>query len=272
MHEIKSIGFISDDEKGRAKVKEGQIRLLEEKLMATKMQYQVKLEFIELWRVQMKAKLQINENEEIAPVKDEKYIESIINELGSSIKNKQQFEETLRLYLQKAKDREQKIQKIVAKDENLKSHQDDLMEEKKIEDKKLQELDQESIALKNSYTTAILNEKTLEKLKKEKEDDLFTGGQKNEQIFSGVQKSLGTKAAQKIKKEHKKEISELEIAQQVHRRRAMRYAHSTIKRISKLIESKDIENYTVSQINSVIIFNLLYFNSSRVFVPKKKAN
>jgi hypothetical protein len=221
--------------------------------MATKMQYQVKLEFIELWRVQMKAKLQIEEkdNKEIAPVKDEKYIETINHELGSSIKNKQQFEETLRIYIQKAKEREQKIQKIVAKDENLKSHQSDLMEEKKIEDKKLQELDQESIALKNSFTTAILNEKTLEKLKKEKEEELLTGGQKTEQMFSGVKKTLGNKAAQKMKTENKKEISELAIAQLVHRRKAMRYAHSTIKRISKLIDTKDIEETIHFHINSV---------------------
>ncbi len=270
--EIQGVNEEDAKTRGLCKVKRDQIRFMEEKLAAMRAQLQAKMEGIERWRIQMKAKFRVGDEtldqilgKEVL-VSDQDSLETISRKISIKIEHpgdKKEFERTFAVYAEKLKAREQQIQKLVAKAQNMRSHLSELSESHDKDDQRLTELEQEGLKLRNEYSEVAMREQTLEHqrddrqaqlelgIRKQGEDDFNEFLKKNEQVFKGVKKTYGTKVAEKIKQEHKREINELAMTQQLERRNAIRAVHSTIQRLSLVIESTEACDKLVPQINEV---------------------
>lgn len=235
-----------------------QLNFMQEKLATMKTQCQAKIECAERWRIQMKAKYKVSEAEEAIPAEmlvfDPESIDELIKKMVIRVdhpEDKKQFEQLFRDYVQKVKDRELQIQKLTAKGQNMKNHIEELKENKEKDQKRLIELEQDNIKLKNDYNVICMNEKALEQQKEDRqslleiglfkqgEDDFNDFLKKNEQVFKDVKKTYGKKILEKIKQEHKKEIGELAISQQLERRNAIRELHNAIQHITSVVDSHD---------------------------------
>eukprot|EP01022_Parablepharisma_sp_SALTPOND_P004400 TRINITY_DN120220_c1_g1_i1.p1 TRINITY_DN120220_c1_g1~~TRINITY_DN120220_c1_g1_i1.p1 ORF type:complete len:1293 (+),score=291.69 TRINITY_DN120220_c1_g1_i1:80-3880(+) len=266
------IDLMGEQNVGMKRVKEGQVRFMEEKLSAMKLQFQAKMEGIERWRIQMKAKFRVSEEEnvEVVPKElledDAEIVTAVSRKVLIKIEHpedKQEFEKLFNRYIGKIKEREQSIQKIAAKSENAKSRLEEITKEKINCEKRMSELEQESIKYKNEFNAISIKEKALERqrddrnaqleleLQKQGEEDFIEFLKKNEAIFKGVKKTYGAKVAEKIKQEHKKEITDLAIAQQLERRNMIKDVHKTIQHLNQVIESTEAVDKLLPLIESL---------------------
>jgi len=252
------------------KGKENQIKFMEDKLIKMKMLFQAKMEGIERWRIQMKAKYKVTDEDSknLIPKEllenDNEILNSVTKKILIKIEHpgeRQDFEKLLSDYLFKVKEREQEIQKIYAKLQNAKNRLDEVLQEKISNEKKLSEIDQETVKFKAEYNSILLKEKALEhqifdrnaqlelELRKQGEEDFQEFLKKNEHIFKGVKKTYGAKMSEKIKQEHKKEIIELAICQQAERRNMIKDVHKTIQHLNEMIENTEIPEKLLPVIN-----------------------
>ena len=177
-------------------------------------------------------------------------------------KEKNEFQEIFNKYIVLLKEREQAIQKILAREENLKSRVDDLVEEKKLCANRIDQLDQESMKLKSDVEVFASKEKDLEyqndyrtaqlelELHKQGEEDFKEFLKKNEEIFKGVKRTYGNKIVEKIKMEHKKEITELAITQHADRKNMVKNVYKSIHHINEIVKTNETTEKLIPHIES----------------------
>eukprot|EP01022_Parablepharisma_sp_SALTPOND_P018924 TRINITY_DN315_c0_g1_i1.p1 TRINITY_DN315_c0_g1~~TRINITY_DN315_c0_g1_i1.p1 ORF type:complete len:1270 (+),score=220.97 TRINITY_DN315_c0_g1_i1:2620-6429(+) len=251
------------------KLKEEQVKFLNEKFETSKSQFEERLKAIEQWRVKMKAKYKIDQTDPISIEllrEDPELVKAVAYKLAEYVDNedmKGKIESEFEEYVKKLVGREYEIQKAMAKAENAKSHLAEVIAETKDTEKKLLALEQEGIKYKSVFGEICVNVKSLEnqkmekqlvansKIRKKEDEEYKVFLRKNNEIFKGVLKNYGVKMAEKIKAEHKKEIGELALVQQVERRNEIRKVHETLQRISFVIELSEPFDHLELQINYV---------------------
>lgn len=261
-----------DTNKSAQKLKAEQKKFCEDKLYSLKLQCSEKLEGIERWRIKMKAKH--GHDGPLPPVlatsellrDDDELAENIKKKLLAGLSRAEDAEVAGGLfveYIQKVKDREQTIQKGMAKAQNVKSHLGELMASRAGDEKKLFALEQESFKYKSSHSEIIILEKSLERQKEEKrakgdsrshskEDEEYKQFiKKNNEAFKGVKKAYGAKVAEKMQLDHRKEIGELAYIQHAERRSEIKRVHGLLQRIGSTIESTSASEYLIAQTNLV---------------------
>ena len=132
----------------------------------------------------------------------------------------------LSLYLVKLKERETEIQRIMAKEYNLRLNLNKKTEEVKHVESKLENLEEENSVLRGHLMSLSVNEKALQQIITEEQAELQFGLMKQSEdqfqeylkqhhhIFMGVKKTYGVRIMDKMKDEHKKEFSTMIVAQQ----------------------------------------------------------
>lgn len=260
------------------KFKMEQIRFLEEKLATIRGQYEAKLEGIERWRIKMKAKHRVEHDLPLTPellAGDQKLFEGVISKLGVNTRDKEGVSKSFAEYAKILKEREQNIQKLMAKAQNVKTHIEELMTARHGDEKKLFALEQESIKYKTNYGEICANEKTLEREKEKKKGKLELGWhkreqgkfreylKKNDELLKDVKKNYGTKMADKLKMERRKELGELALVQQIDRQSEIKNLHTTLQRITSVLDSAEPFDTLSSQIKLVFQTNPLMMHSSQ---------
>jgi len=254
-------------------LKEEQIKFLTEKLGQMTKLFEEKLQGIEQWKLKMKAKFKISD-ENIDPVnfellKDDKEIcEKICHRLIENIDNESQKSKIIELFSQYDSEllkREQEIQKLLAKSQNSNQHIEEIKTLKKQNDKKLKVLEQESIKYKTSYSEICISVKSLE-LQKNEAEKISTNKintketleyeaflSKNKDVFSSVKKNYGAKMAEKIKADHRKEIGELALIQQQIRRDEIKKQHKILQTANNVLDNEEPIQILENQINHVFL-------------------
>ncbi len=255
--------------KNSQRLRQEQVRFLEEKLGAITAQYNAKLEGAERWRVKAAAKYggrtASSSADEVAVTKqmlsnEEELVSKALLKLGDG----ERMKATVSDYRDKVKAREQNVQKLIAKAENVKSHIAELTETKTAEEKKLFALEQESLKYKDSYSEICVSEKTLEHQREDRRAKLEAGVmrkeeegyrdflKKNGENFSMLRQTYGIKMADKIKQDHRKEIGELALVHQLERRNAIRKAHSDLQRLTAVLDSTAMSDSLTAQLGMII--------------------
>ena len=271
----KKIDVVEGEYQIPRELRQEQVRFLNEKMAVAKLVFEEKLKAIEQWRIRMKAKLRVDEKVMLEPTisaeflkDDSELTHNVLQRLITSAKSKKVTEITVKeafnQYLSSLEEREQAIEKLLARMQNVKSHLTETLARHSEGEKKNQELEQEGMQCKSAYAEICVNEKSLEQKKMEKEDsasvsvkrkeeeDYKTFLRKNNEIFKGVKKTHGVNMVEKIKAEHKKEIGELALIKQVERKREIRKTHETLLKVKAILESQEVFEHLTSQINLVI--------------------
>ena len=258
--------------KGQTKLKLDQLKFLEGKLATVRLHYQAKMESIERWRIQMKAKLQVTDDgpedrDLVLPTeKEAEFLEAILKRVSIRIEDpdeKADFESTFQRYVERLKDREQNLHRCYAKTQNLKSHLTELVGARGTLSQTLKDCEQSNVKYKADLAGVLLRERALEQqkndsaaqlefeLRRQGEDQFDEFLKKNEAIFKGVKRTYGAKIAEKIKQEHKKEINEIAIAQQLERRNEIRAVHTRLQELKFVLGGREESERLVVQLAEV---------------------
>ena len=248
---------MKDQNPGIKKIKESQIQIMEDKLSEAHLLFQAKMEAVEKWKIQMRAKfesLEEGNTEQELLADDARTVETIYRKIVIKIedtKEKAEFQQEFNEYIEKLKEREQSIQKVVARGENLRARIEELKEEIKTYKDDIEQLEREYLKYKsdlngltpklkdleeqNDYRTAQLE---LE-LHKQGEEVFKQFLKKNEEMFKELKRTYGNKIAEKKKQEDKKKITELAVAQHAKRRNMVKKVFKEIQHMNKIIKGSD---------------------------------
>lgn len=272
--EIKSLEGNSS-KRASTQIKMEQMKVLESNLASLNILYESKLESVEKWRIQMKAKHKVADEEAKGDIhsymlgSESEYVANLIKKICSKLhseEEKKEIEKALLTYAQKVREREIGIQKALAKAENIKNHLQELEIVKQENESKLIVLEQETPRLKSEYLAILQNEKAYIKQKetgkisfehgisKQGDEEYKEFLKKNDDIFKGVKKAYGSKAAEKMKVEHRKEIGVLTNVKQIERRQMIKSVHEELIRINAILNNTEVFSTLKEKIVKVMTY------------------
>ena len=232
-----------------------EIKAMEDKYTLAKLSLDEKINEADQWKVNMSSMLKINKDDSLPKellIEVPELIESIIQTLQTKA-GSEEVALVIKDYQRKLIDREQFIQKLVAKSQNLKSHIEELSSENDKYTINLKVMEKKGQEYKNKFREMCVNVKSLENKIKQRRGKIEAALKAKHDEYNKFIRTENTfKKGGKQKKEAAKNNDELELIKQEDQKKRIRTISERLRLVNNILGmSQNLEDLNI-QINSVI--------------------